>query len=48
MEAKQYEIRQNIKFQENQSAIRIEKIRKKSCTGKYMHIDIRLFCERSS
>ena len=43
MESQGYEIKQNIIFQGNHSAIRIEKNGKKSCTGKYRHIYIRYF-----
>ena len=41
MESHGYEIKQNIKFQDNHNAIRTEKNGKKSCTGKYRHIYIR-------
>ena len=35
------DIKQNILFHDNQSAIKMEKKRKKSCTGNFRHIDIR-------
>ena len=35
-----YDIKQNILFQDNQSAIKMEKKGKKSCTGNSRHIDI--------
>ena len=43
MGAQGYDIRQNILFQDNQSAIKMEKNGKKSCTGHSRHIDIRYF-----
>ena len=43
MEAQGYDIKQNILFQENQSAIKMKRNRKKSCTGNYIHIDIKYF-----
>ena len=41
--AQGYDIKQNILFQDNHSAINMDKNRKKSCTGKSRHIDILYF-----
>ena len=41
MGAKVYDIKKNILLQDNHSAINMEKNGKKSCNGKYRHIDIR-------
>ena len=41
MGAQGYDINHNILFQDNQSAIKMEKIGKKSCTGNSRQIDIR-------
>ena len=41
MGAHGYDTKQNIMFQDNQSAIRIEKNGKKPCTGNSRHIYIR-------
>ena len=41
MGAQGYDIKQKILFQDNQSAINMEKNRKKLFTGKSRHIDIR-------
>ena len=41
--AQGYDIKQNILFQDNQSAINMEKNRKKSCTWNSRHIDISYF-----
>ena len=38
-----YEVKDNIIFQDNQSAIRLETIRRNSCTGNSRHIDIEYF-----
>ena len=38
-----YEIKHNIVYQDNQSAIRMEKNGRNSCTGNSRHIDIRYF-----
>ena len=43
MRAQGYGINQNILFQDNQSAIHMEKNGKKSCTGNYRQINIRYF-----
>ena len=43
MLAQGYDIKQNILFQDNQSAINMQKNGNKSCTGKSRHIDIRYF-----
>ena len=43
IEAQGCDIKQNILFQDNQSAINMEKNGKKSCTGKSRHIDICYF-----
>ena len=43
MEAQGYDIKQKILFQDNQSAINMDKNGKKLCTGKSRHIDIRYF-----
>ena len=40
MEAQGYEIETDIIFQDNQIVIIIDNERKKSCAGKYIHIDI--------
>ena len=41
--AQRYDIKHNILFQDNQSAINMEKHGKKSCTGKSSHIVILYF-----
>ena len=43
LEAQGYKIMDNIIFQENQSAIRMEKNGRNSCTGNSRHINIRYF-----
>ena len=43
MREQRYDIKQNILFQDNQSAINMGKYGNKSCTGKSRHIDIRYF-----
>ena len=48
MGAQGYEIRQKIMFQDNQSAIKMEKIGKKLCTGKYRNIGICYFFAKDS
>ena len=48
MGAQGYEIRQKIMFQDNQSAIKMEKIGKKLCTGKYRNIGICYFFSKRS
>ena len=49
MGAQGYEIKQNILFQDNQSAINMEKKKKKLLTGNSRHIDIRyLFAKKRS
>ena len=43
MGAQGYEIKQNSLFQDNQSAIKMEKNGKKSCIGNSRHVDISYF-----
>ena len=43
LEKQGYEIKENIIYQDNQSAIRLEKNGRNSCTGNSRHIDIRYF-----
>ena len=43
MISQEYDIKQKFLFQDNQSAINMEKNGKKSCTGNSRHIDIRYF-----
>ena len=43
MGAQGYDIKQNILFQDNQSAINMEKDGKESCTGNSRNTDIHLF-----
>ena len=40
MGAQGYDIKQNSLFQDNQSAIKMEKNGKKSCAGNYRYIDM--------
>ena len=46
--AQGYPIRKNILFQDNQSAIRMQKNGRGSCTGNSRHINIKHFFERSN
>ena len=43
MRSQRYDIKQDILFQDNQSAIQMEENGKKSCTGNYRHISISYF-----
>ena len=43
MEAQGYHIKYNILYQDNQSAIRMERNGRNSCTGNSRHIHIRYF-----
>ena len=43
MKEKGYEMKHNIVYQDNESAIKMEKNGRKSCTRKSRHIDIRYF-----
>ena len=43
MEAQVYDTKHNILFQDNQSAIKMDKNRKISCTGNSRHVNIRFF-----
>ena len=43
MSAQGYGIENNVIYQDNQSAIRMEKNGRNSCTGKSIHIHIRYF-----
>ena len=46
MGAQGYDIKKNILFRDNQSAIKMEKNGKKSCTGKSRHIGIHYFFDK--